>query len=215
MPNILPTGSGTISTRSIRTAENRPVPPPGAAVDRPPSTLSRRGEREMKPFELAAAVGRQGFSAAVRTINALFSVKTSSCRLSCRPSAGISGRFSGSKNFSRPIRTSPAVCGLLNGNRTNPGQTETGMAIGKAAGTPPRRAEEAENFSRCLSNPASWSRRRQFSEDELAQILGWLLDSIPAFKTGRIEADRAGAADSSATGSSAAGRRQRSGDDGG
>jgi DNA polymerase III delta subunit len=157
--------------------------PSGAPVTRAAIDRLTAREREMKPFELAAAVGRRDFPLAVRIIEALFSVTVFMPMVV----AALGRHFWALYRIKKFLTANPDVGRRFAASRgsKNSGQTETGLAIGKAAGLL-RDGEERKIFP-VLIKSGIVEQAHAFSEDELAQIVGWLLAFDTGVKTGKIE----------------------------
>ena len=159
---------------------------PGAAVNRTAIELITGPVRGKNQFELAAAVGRRDFAAALQTINALFSVKTSMPLIV----SALFRHFWSLFRINKFLAANPDIArrwaASLSRNGPSPEQTETGMAIGKAAGI--LGDGQQKRIFPALVKSGIVEQARSFSDSELSQILAWLLEFDTGFKTGRFEA---------------------------
>jgi DNA polymerase III delta subunit len=160
--------------------------PPGAPVTRAAIDRLTAREREMKPFELAAAAGRRDFPLALRVIEALFSVTVYMPLVV----SALGRHFWALFRIKKFLAANPGVARRFAASKgsKNQDQTETGLAIGKAAGL--FGDGEERKIYPVLIKSGIVDQTRGFSEDELARILGWLLEFDTGIKTGRIEPTR-------------------------
>jgi len=142
--------------------------------------------RPATPFELAAALGRRDFPRAMRIIDMLFSVTVSMPFV-----VSMIGRhFWALFRIKKFLAANPAVGRRFTASKggKNQDQTETGLAIGKAAGL--FGDGEERKIYPVLIKSGIVDQAMGFSEDELARILGWLLEFDTGIKTGTIEPTR-------------------------
>jgi DNA polymerase III delta subunit len=160
---------------------------PGAALNRAVIDRVTTGAREMSPFELAAAVGRQDFPLAARIIEALFTV---SAYMPLIVSA-LSRHFWALFRIRKFFAVNPDIARRFAASKgsKNPDQTATGLAIGKAAGL--LHDGEERKIYPVLIKSGIVDQANRFTDAELAKILGWLLEFDLGTKTGRIEPTRA------------------------
>ena len=160
--------------------------PPGAPVTRAAIDRLTAREREMKPFELAAAAGRRDFPLALRVIEALFSVTVYMPLVV----SALGRHFWALFRIKKFLAANPGVARRFAASKgsKNQDQTETGLAIGKAAGL--FGDGEERKIYPVLIKSGIVEQAAGFSENELARILGWLLEFDTGVKTGRIEPTR-------------------------
>lgn len=157
---------------------------PNAPINRAAIDTCTGALREIDQFELAAAVGRRDFPAALRAIDALFSVKT---YLPLMVSA-LTRHFWSLLRIKKFLGANPEIAGKWAASRNqrgpNSAQTETGMAIGMAAGL--LREGQQGRIYPVLIKSGVIEQSAGFSDRELSQIIRWLLDFDTGFKTGRF-----------------------------
>jgi len=143
-------------------------------------------ERQRAPFELAAAVGRHDFPLALRIVSALFSVTVYMPLVV----SALGRHFWALFRIKKFLAANPAVGRRFAASKggKNQDQTETGLAIGKAAGL--FGDGEERKIYPVLIKSGIVDQAAGFSEDELARILGWLLEFDTGIKTGTIEPTR-------------------------
>ena len=142
--------------------------------------------REMTPFELAAAAGRRDLPRAKRIIEGLFSVNV---HMPLVVSA-LARHFWALFRIKKYLAVHPEVGRRFAASKgyKNPDQDAAGLAIGKASGLL-QDGEERKIFP-VLIKSGIVEQTAGFSEDELAQILGLLLEFDVGIKTGAIEPAR-------------------------
>lgn len=156
---------------------------PGAAIDRAAIDLITGSIRERTQFELAAAVGRRDFTAALQTIDALFSVKT---YVPLMVSA-LGRHFWSLFRINKFLAANPDVerRWAVVKNQKSQEQTDIGMRIGKAAGI--LGDGQQGRLYPVLIKSGIVEQARSFTTGELSRILAWLLEFDTGFKTGRFE----------------------------
>ncbi len=160
--------------------------PPGKAIDRAAIDHSTGGFREMTPFELAAALGRQDLPAALRIIDNLFSVNVYLPLVV----AALARHFWALFRIRKFLAMNPDVGRVYADARgsKNPRQTASAIAIGKAAGLL-RDGQENRVFP-VIIKPGVVDQANRFSDRDLSLALARLLDFDTGIKTGRIEPGR-------------------------
>jgi DNA polymerase III delta subunit len=160
--------------------------PPGKAIDRASIDAITGGYREIAPFELAAALGRQDFRVALRIIDNLFSVNVYMPVISGALARHFWALFRIRKFLAANPETGRVFATSKGSN--NPRQTASAMAIGKAAGL--LRDGQEKRIYPVIIKSGVVDQANRFSELELSMILAWLLDFDTGIKTGRIEPGR-------------------------
>ncbi|MBN2187882.1 MAG: hypothetical protein JW699_00400 [Chitinispirillaceae bacterium] len=156
---------------------------PGAPVTRAVIDHIAGNVRQATPFELAAALGRRDFPRAIRIIEMLFSFTIS---LPYVVSA-IGRHFWTLFRIKKFLAVNPDIGRRFAASKgyKNAVQTETGLAIGKAAGI--LRDGEERRIYPALVKSGIVEQARSFSDDELAAILSWLVEFDTGIKTGMVE----------------------------
>jgi DNA polymerase III delta subunit len=162
--------------------------PPSAPVTRTAIDHVAGPFRLATPFELADALGSRDFPRVVEVIEALFSVAVSMPLVT----AIIGRRFWAMFRIKKFLAGNPETERRFTASRggKNPVQTETGLAIGRAAGLL-RDGEEHRIFP-VIVKSGIVEQTKRFSEEELAAILSWLTEFDADIKTGRAEQTKSG-----------------------
>ncbi|MBN2188811.1 MAG: hypothetical protein JW699_05110 [Chitinispirillaceae bacterium] len=158
--------------------------PEKARINRDAIDLITGKKREMSPFELAAALGRSDFTAALRVIDALFS-DTVPLPLVV---AAISRHFWALFRIKKFLEANPDAgrrFGASRGYGSREEQNAAAFAIGKAAGLLDEKG--AARVYPVIIKPGVVAQAAAFSSEELERILAWLLDFDTGIKTGRVE----------------------------
>jgi DNA polymerase III delta subunit len=160
--------------------------PEKARIDRAVIDLITGRKREMSPFELSAAMGKKNFTAALRTIDALF---TDTVYLPLVVAA-ISRHFWALFRINKFLEANPGVGRRFSASRGygNPDQTAAAFTIGKAAGLLDEKG--AGRVYPVIIKSGIVNQATAFTADELERILAWLLDYDMGIKTGRIGQDK-------------------------
>jgi DNA polymerase III delta subunit len=139
--------------------------------------------RPAMPFELAAALGRRDFPRAMRIIDLLFSATVSMPFV-----VSVIGRhFWALFRIRKFLAANPDIGRRFAASRgsRNSDQTETGFAIGKAAGLIGD-GEERKIYP-VLIKSGIMEQAGRFTDEECSAILSWLVDFDTGTKTGRVE----------------------------
>jgi DNA polymerase III delta subunit len=157
--------------------------PPGAPVNRAVIDHIAGAVRQATPYELAEALGRRDFFRARRIIDLLYSVAVS---LPFVVSA-LGRHFWALWRIRKFLADNPEVGKRFAASRGGKSQvqTETGLAIGKAAGLLDD-GEERKIYP-VLVKSGIVEQAGKFTDEELSAILSWLLEFDTGIKTGRIE----------------------------
>ncbi len=160
--------------------------PPGKAIDRTAIDYFTGGYREMAPFELAAALGRQDFKNALVIIDNLFSVNVYMPTVS----AALARHFWALFRIKKFLAANPETGRIFAASKgsNNIRQTASAMAIGKAAGL--LHEGQEKRIYPVIIKSGVVDQANRFSERELAIILSWLLEFDLGIKTGGIEPER-------------------------
>lgn len=139
--------------------------------------------RPATPYELAEALGRRDFPCAQRTIGLLFSFTVSLPYVI----SVIGRRFWVLWRIKKFLAANPAIGRRFAASKgsKNPAQTETGLAIGKAAGL--LNDGEERKIYPVLVKSGIVEQADRFTDKELAAILSWLVEFDTGIKTGRVE----------------------------
>lgn len=142
--------------------------------------------REMSSFELAAAAGRRDLPRALRIIEGLFSVNVPMPLVV----SALARHFWALFRIKKYLAVHPEVGRRFTASKgfKNPDQDAAGLAIGKASGLL-QDGEERKVFP-VLIKSGIVEQAKGFSEDELAHIIGLLLEFDVGIKTGAIEPAR-------------------------
>jgi DNA polymerase III delta subunit len=161
--------------------------PPGAPVDRAAIDHITEALRQRSPFELAAAVGKRDFPLALRIIDALFSVNIYLPLIT----AALVRHFWALLRIRKFIAANPEIGRRFAASKgsKNAQQTETGLAIGKAAGI--LRDGDAARIYPVLIKSGIVDQARDYGDAELVKIFALLLEFDIGTKTGKIEAGAA------------------------
>jgi DNA polymerase III delta subunit len=160
--------------------------PPGKAIDRTAIDRLTGGYREMAPFELAGALGRQDFRNALLIIDNLFSVNVYMPTVSAALARHFWALFRIRKYLAANPETGRIFAASKGSNNTR--QTASAMAIGKAAGL--LHDGQEKRIYPVIIKSGVVDQANRFSERELALILTWLLEFDLGIKTGGIEPER-------------------------
>jgi DNA polymerase III delta subunit len=154
------------------------VPVTRAAIDHVAGAF-----RQANPFELAEALGLRDFPRVMKITEMLFSFAVSMPFVV----AMIGRHFWALFRIHKFLAVNPDIgrrFAASSGGK-NPVQTETGLAIGKAAGL--LHDGEERKIYPVLVKSGIMEQSRRFTGEELAAILSWLTEFDTAIKTGRIE----------------------------
>jgi DNA polymerase III delta subunit len=158
--------------------------PDKARIDRKTIDLITGRQREMTPFELAAALGRKDLSAALVIVEALFS----GAPYVPLVLSALGRHFWALFRIKKFLEVNPDVGRRFVASKgyKNPEQTATGLAIGKAGGL--FGDKDANKIYPVLVKPGIMEQVESFTAEELERIIAWLLEFDYGIKTGRIEA---------------------------
>jgi len=156
---------------------------PAASVTRAVIDHITGAVRPAMPFELAAALGRRDFPRAMRIIDLLFSVTVSMPFVV----SAIGRHFWALFRIKKFLAANPDIGRRFAASRgsRNSDQTETGLAIGKAAGLIGD-GEERKIYP-VLIKSGIMEQAGRFTDEECAAILSWLVEFDTGIKTGRVE----------------------------
>ena len=156
--------------------------PPGAPVTRAIIDHIAGALRPATPYELADALGRRDFPRALRVIDLLYSVAVS---LPFVVSA-VGRHFWALWRIQKFLAAYPDIGRRFVASRggRNQVQTETGLAIGRAAGLLGD-GDERKIFP-VLIKSGIVEQSRAFTGEELAAVLSWLVEFDAGVKTGRV-----------------------------
>jgi DNA polymerase III delta subunit len=157
--------------------------PPAAPITRSVIDHIAGAFRQATPYELADALGRRDFPRTQRTIDMLYSTAVSLPFV-----VSVLGRhFWALWRIRKYLAANPDIGRRFAASRgfKNPDQSETGLAIGKAAGLLVD-GEERKVFP-VLVKSGIVEQANGFTDRELAAVLSWLGEFDSGIKTGRIE----------------------------
>jgi DNA polymerase III delta subunit len=157
--------------------------PPSAPVTRAVIDHVTGAFRQATPYGLAAAIGRRDFPRVMKEIEALFSVAVSMPFVIAMVGRHFWALFRIKKFLAANPDTGRRFAASRGGK--NSVQTETGLAIGKAAGLL-HEGDERKIFP-VIVKSGIVEQTRGFTGEELAAILSWLAEFDTGIKTGRIE----------------------------
>ena len=157
--------------------------PPGVPVDHRVIEEIVGASRQMTVFELAAALSGRNFPRALQIIDSLF---TTSFYGPVMVSA-LYRQFWALFRIRQFAESNPQVVKRFLNSRgfNNPDQNETAFLIGKAAGL--LRDGEQRKVYPVIIQSGIVQQARSFTDEELLQILRWLLEFDYGIKTGRID----------------------------
>ncbi|MBN1604056.1 MAG: hypothetical protein JW915_20770 [Chitinispirillaceae bacterium] len=142
--------------------------------------------RQMTVFELASELGKKDFARALEIINSLFATTFFAPSMT----AALFRHFWALLRIRKFGQTSPGVVKTFLRSRgyNNPSQNEAALAIGIAAGL--LKGGDSRKVYPVIIASGVVDQAQKYSDEELCQIIRWLLEFDAGVKTGRVSADQ-------------------------